>query len=219
MKINAFTIGSLGTNCYVVWDDDSSQAMIVDPGAYDPVLESVVSGNGLVVKYIALTHGHCDHIGGIQEFKSLYPGALLAVGEKEIELLGDPEMNGSSYFFGERFAFEPDVSLKDGDTLALGGLSFTVIETPGHTPGGVCYYIPECDGTLVRRDFSGTLFAGDTLFQASIGRTDLAGGDFEALKSSIRDRLFVLPDDTLVLPGHMDATTIGNEKQYNPFVR
>ena len=219
MKIKIFQVGYLGTNCYLVWDEASGEAMAVDPGAPEPAVTGAVSGNGLKLKYIALTHGHCDHIGGVEGLMESFPDAILAAGEKEAALLADPDMNMSYAVFGKRVALEAGLLLKEGDELCLGGLAFKAIETPGHTPGGLTFYAKGSDRELFERPFSGTAFTGDTLFQASLGRTDLPGGDFSVLIASIREKLFSLPGDTVALPGHMDVTTIENEKKYNPFVR
>jgi len=215
LKIKPYVVGALGTNCYLVWDEESKEAMIVDPGAYDPAFERDIEAEGLELKYIALTHGHGDHIGGVPGLKEIYPGAALAAGAKESGILGSPKANASALIFRKNIALTAELALSEGDALSLGELSFKVIETPGHTPGGVCYYTHDHAG----EENSGTVFTGDTLFRASIGRTDLEGGDFGTLMSSIREKLFELPDDTLALPGHMGATTIGYEKKFNPFVK
>ena len=219
MKIKSFITGAIGTNCYLVWDEESTEAMLIDPGAYEPGIRNNVAGAGLMLKYIVLTHGHGDHIGGVPELLVDFPEALLVAGEADLDLVGDTRLNISAVFFGRKILLEPDILLKDGDEIELGGLSFQVIGTPGHTPGGLSFYIRECDEDYAGGAFSGTVFTGDTIFRASVGRTDLPGGDFGVLAASIREKLFALPDDTLALPGHMDATTIGYEKKYNPFVR
>ena len=219
LRIKAYVVGSIETNCYLVWDDVSTEAMIVDPGAYADQIRRDIEQEGLSLRYIALTHGHCDHIGGVEKFREAFPAALLAAGAAEAELLGDPFMNASFMFFGKKIALSPDIAFSEGDELKLGGVSFLVLETPGHTPGGICFYTQETDGELVGEPLSGTVFTGDTLFHFSIGRTDLEGGNFDELKASIHSKLFTLPDDTLALPGHMGATTIGIEKVGNPYVR
>ena len=219
MKIRMFELGAVGTNCYLVWEEESRDAMLIDPGAYDREIDRMIDENGLALKYIALTHGHGDHICGVDEFKAGHPGAILAAGEKESWLLQEPVENLSEVVGGKTVRLTPDLLLSEGDEIDLGYLSLKVIETPGHTLGGICFYIKECDQDLFGQDYSGTVFSGDTLFNASIGRTDLGGGDFNVLKASIKEKLYTLPDDTIVLPGHMEATTIGHEKLYNMFVK
>jgi len=210
MKIRIFELGALGTNGYLVWDENSREAMMIDPSDFSSRVEKAISENGLTLKYITLTHGHFDHVGGVEEFKARHPDAIVAAGAGESELPGFP---------GMRAEFTTELLLTEGNELTLGALVFQVLETPGHTPGGLSFYIPEWDSGLSDKAYSGTVFSGDTLFHGSIGRTDLGGGDFEILNSSIMKKLYILPDDTIVLPGHMDATTIGYEKRYNPFVR
>ncbi|MCL1895793.1 MAG: MBL fold metallo-hydrolase [Clostridiales bacterium] len=216
MKIKIYQVGYLVTNCYLVWDEGSGEAMVIDPGANDPAVKKGVSDNGLILKYIALTHGHCDHIGGVEGLTESFPDAVLAAGGKEAALLAGPEINMSPAVLGKSISLEAGLSLDEGDVIKLGHLSFQVIETPGHTPGGLTFYVEEWDRGLLDKPFSGTAFTGDTLFQSSHGRTDLPCGDYSVLVKSIREKLFALPDDTIVLPGHMDVTTIGNEKKYNP---
>jgi glyoxylase-like metal-dependent hydrolase (beta-lactamase superfamily II) len=218
MKIQQYDSGMIGTNCYLVWDEDSGEAMIVDPGGCVPQIDEVVAAEGLTVKYIALTHGHGDHTGGVADFQAKYPEALLAAGEKEADLLADPQRNLSRDFSGEATAYHADIWLKEGDELTLGQLHFLIFETPGHTPGGIALYT--ADGSAFPEGRAGGVaITGDTLFQGSIGRTDLPGGDYRTLEDSIRTKLYALPEDTVVLPGHMGATTIGYEAKHNPFVR
>jgi len=219
MKIRMFELGSVGTNCYLVWEEESREAMLIDPGAYEKEIDRMIAENELVLKYIALTHGHGDHICGVDEFQSRYPDAMLVAGAKEIALLKDPEQNLSEIIGGKRIILTPELTLMEGDELNLGYLSFRVIDTPGHTLGGICFYVREWDEGLLGQLYSGTVFSGDTLFNTSIGRTDLPGGDYDVLKASIKEKLYTLPDDTMVLPGHMDATTIGYEKRNNMFVK
>ena len=216
MKIKTFQVGYIVTNCYLVWDEESCEAMLIDPGAYEPAVEREISSQGLKLKYIALTHGHGDHTSGVERFMESFPDAVLAAGAKESELLEDPGLNLSSDFLGTSVSLKPGLLLNEGDELCLGGLSFKVIETPGHTPGGLTFYVNDGDES---RSFSGTAFTGDTLFRSSIGRTDLPGGDYDVLDASVREKIFSLPDDTILFPGHMDDTTIEREKRYNPFFR
>jgi glyoxylase-like metal-dependent hydrolase (beta-lactamase superfamily II) len=204
MRIESYVLGSIGTNCYLVWDEESGEAMLIDPSAYEAAIDRKIAENGLELKYVFLTHGHFDHIGGVSEFLESNPDALLVANEADDEMLD---------------GLKPDVYMLDEDLLMLGRLSFYVLGAPGHTPGGLCLYTSESDPAYIEQPFSGTVFTGDTLFQTSVGRTDLRGGDFGTLKASIREKLFTLPDDTLVLPGHMGPTTIGDEKKFNPFVK
>ena len=159
------------------------------------------------VQGILLTHGHSDHIGAVQTLVDAYHVPVY-IHEGDAEYLTNPEVNLSAYSGRSITVKVYDVRyVKEGDPISLGDTTFTVIETPGHTPGGVCYYT------------EGTLLAGDTLFQGSVGRTDFPNGDFEQLSQGIKEKLYTLPNDTKVYPGHGGQTTIGDEKQSNPFVR
>ncbi|MDR1293159.1 MAG: MBL fold metallo-hydrolase [Clostridiales Family XIII bacterium] len=207
MRIKTFELGSLGTNCYLVWDEGSKEAFIVDPADFTDGMRAVISDEGLLLRYVILTHGHGDHVGGVSAMLAAYPGAELAAGRDEAPILGDPGYNFTEYITGRIETFKPDVLLSDGDELTVGNMTLRVMATPGHTIGGISVLVP------------GAVFSGDTLFRASIGRTDLPTGDFGALERSIREKLYTLPDDTEVYPGHMETTTIGYEKRYNGFVR
>ena len=203
MQIKSYMVGHLGTNCYLVWDEESKEAMLIDPGAFADEIDSDIKEDELSLKYIVLTHGHFDHVMGVDKFLDKYPNAEYIASEADVYLLEKAK---------------PNRYLKNGDTIDLGELSFKVLETPGHTKGGLCYYI-NSDVSLAGQHFSGIVITGDTLFNTSIGRTDMDGGNFNQLIGSIKNELFALPDDTLVLPGHMDPTTIGHEKKNNPFVK
>ena len=200
MNIKSYILSAFGTNCYLVWEDGCPDAFIVDPGAPCEKLAADVAKNKLDPKYIILTHGHGDHTGGIPFCKEKWPDIKVVANKKEEKLLYSRR---DSYGKGGIVA---DIWTHDGDILKVGNMELKFIFTPGHTPGGQC--------VLVNR----TLFSGDTLFHASIGRTDLWGGSFADIMESITTKLFLLPEDTTVLPGHMDATTIGYEMRYNPFV-
>ncbi|MCL2112027.1 MAG: MBL fold metallo-hydrolase [Clostridiales bacterium] len=222
MKVNAYVVGMIGTNCYLVWDEESREAMLVDPGGYDAAISRTVADEGLTLKYIALTHGHGDHVDGVNDFVAEFPETRVAMSEADMSYVSDTDENISGRFFGRKIMIGKtgsELYLKDGDRLMLGDICFKVISVPGHTPGGLAFYAEGHDAELVAgQAFSGTVFSGDTLFHLSVGRTDLIGGDAATLAKSIKERLFTLPDDTLVLPGHMDATTIETEKRHNPFV-
>lgn len=198
-------VGPLAANCYVVACARTRAAAVVDPGAPDPWIQETVRAAGLRVERILLTHGHGDHIGGVEWVRS-WSGAPVACHPSDVALLRDPGLNGSAWFGTAVSLPEPEHFLDEGAQVVLGDLRLQVLHTPGHTPGGVCFYLPD------------VLLAGDTLFAGSIGRTDLPGGDHELLVRSIREKLFVLPPETVVYPGHGPETTIGDEMRFNPFV-
>jgi len=202
MEIKKFVVGLLSTNCYVVVGDNN-EALVIDPGAVDKNLFDYVKDAGLNVKYIVNTHGHVDHIGGNSPLHDL-TGAPICISKKdEAYLSKDPK---SYVHFNPKFINSTaDRYLQEGDELTFGGLTAKIIETPGHSLGGLCVILP------------GVVFVGDTLFNGSIGRTDLADGSFPTIIESIQQKLFLLPDETIVYPGHMSETTIGKEKRTNPF--
>ena len=198
--------GLLQAITYVVCDETSRLGFIVDLGGYSKELKNIIEKNDIQIQYIVLTHGHGDHIGGVQEHLKDFPDAKVVCSRAEEKMLLDPELNEAHHFGPEKVSFKPDILVDDGDTLTVGNMTMKFIMTPGHTEGGMCILIDD------------VLFSGDTLFCRSIGRTDLAGGDFRTIMESIKKKLFLLPDETQVLPGHMGPTTIGFEKENNPFV-
>lgn len=206
MKIFGYSTGPIMVNTYLVYDENNV-GFIVDPGGPSKQMMDKIKKDNINIKYILLTHGHGDHIGGIEDIVSKIPQVKIVASEKEKELLGNGDLNSSTEIFGHPIEIEADVWVKDKESMSIGEIDVQFIETPGHTRGGICIY----SGNI--------LFSGDTLFHGSIGRTDFYGGNYEELINSIRNKLFILPDDTKVLPGHMGETSIGYEKKYNPFVR
>lgn len=206
MKVKLLPTGPLAVNTYYVLDETSGKGFILDPGGYDPRLTREVEKDDATIEYIILTHGHGDHIGGVKGYQSDFPEAKLVASSKETDLLADPNKNMSTMTMGKPVSIVPDIPVEDGDTLMMGNVELKFLLTPGHTPGSMCIYT------------GNALFSGDTLFQNSIGRTDFPGGSYEQLKEGVHKKLFVLPDETAVYPGHMGTTTIGYEKENNPFV-
>ena len=205
MEIKLYYTGPMQVNTYLCADESTKKAFVVDPGGPSKYLENYVTSNGYEVEYIILTHGHGDHICGVPYFKELWKCPL--VGHKDdIYLFNDARENLSLEFMGQKIEFIPDVLVEDGDVLKVGNMELKILHTPGHTLGGISILV------------GNVLFSGDTLFADSIGRTDFKGGSYPQLKESVYTKLFVLPDDTHVLPGHMGQTNIGHEKKFNPFL-
>lgn len=206
MEVIKKSLGQMGTNCYVVWDENTLEAAVIDPGFEDQRINDIINENKLKVKYILLTHGHFDHLGGVNQIKKL-TGAKVLIHENDAHCLLDPRRN-LSVLAGMSMVLDPaDSYLKETETISLGEVVIQVIHTPGHSKGGVC---------LLAED---QLFAGDTLFNTSIGRTDFADGDLDELLNGIEAKLFILDDATTVLPGHGENTTIGYERMNNPFLK
>lgn len=205
MKTAKYVLGPIMTNCYVVSDGD--EAVIIDPAFRSDALCGYIENEKLRVKEILLTHGHFDHIMGATFYAGKY-GAKIAIGKADMRMTSDPAFNGAQRCGLMHYEpFEADITLSEGDEIPFGEVAFKVIETPGHSPGGICFYTP------------GYLFCGDTLFEGNIGRADLTGGNFDTLIACIKDKLYVLPDDTKVYCGHGNPTRIGYEKANNCFVR
>lgn len=208
MQITNMPSGALRVNTYLAVDEETGKGIIVDPGGYNKALTNEINQKGIQIEYIVLTHGHSDHICGVNEHKAEFPDAKIVAYKDEAPMLMDPELNQSPAF-GMPYRVEADILVNDGDELPLGNLTLKFFHTPGHTPGGMCIYIQEAN----------VLFSGDTLFCQSIGRTDFPGGSFKEISESIKGKLYILPDNTQVFPGHMGETSIGYEKENNPFVQ
>jgi glyoxylase-like metal-dependent hydrolase (beta-lactamase superfamily II) len=201
-------VGPFASNCYIIGSEMTKEGMIIDPGEEAKRILKTVKELGLNIKLIVLTHGHVDHVGGLTEVKES-TGAEIAIHEDDKRQLASGEGRMLASMFGGTYREPPapDKFLKDGDIIEVGELRFTVLHTPGHTPGGICLL------------GDGVVFTGDTLFNYSVGRTDLPGGDTETIMTSIHSKLMVLPDKTIVYPGHGPQSTIVAERKGNPFVR
>jgi len=212
MRIHPLTVGPLQGCCYVVAPDDQPDAAIIDPGGEAARIAAHIRRHQLTPRLLLATHGHIDHVQAVAAMKDAFPGARLCIHEADAPMLSDAGQALADLLGLPFEPCEPDGFLADGDALTLASLRFEVLHTPGHTPGGICL--------LIRREEQPAIvFSGDTLFAGGIGRTDFPGGSYVQLLDSIRGRLFRLPDDTLVYPGHGDPTTIGEERRTNPFLR
>ena len=201
-------VGMLQCNCSIFGDEESREALVVDPGDDIARILEVVEKHGLTVKAIVITHAHIDHIGGAQKLKQA-TGAPVYMNPDDAELQEMLDVQAGWLGMRPPEPVEIDAPARDGDKLVVGATEFHVLETPGHTQGSISLWIPS----------EHKLVAGDTLFRESIGRTDLPGGDGRQIIRSIRDKLVPLPDDTLVIPGHGENTTMGHEKRFNYFLQ
>jgi len=211
IKVGCYVVGMIQTNVYFLHREDSGDTIVVDPADYGRELCQELSRQGLSVKAILLTHGHFDHMLGAEALKEA-SGAPIYASALEKELLLDPELNTSNQI-GRSCRIKADHYLIDGESVTAAGITLKMISTPGHTEGSCCYYI-----TAEESGGDPILLSGDTLFEESVGRTDLPTGDTYDLTESIRTKLYVLPDNTKVYSGHTGPTTIGHEKKYNYFV-
>lgn len=205
MNLEVLHVGPLGTNCYVAWDDNKNCA-VVDCGGQAFKIIEFIEENGLKPQYMLLTHGHADHIGGVGDFLKKYPQVKVCIAQEDVGLIHDRVKNMGAQIGAEDTAFEADTIVKDGDIIPCGDMEFHVIATPGHTPGGVSYL----KGNM--------LFCGDTLFQGSMGRTDLYGGDDAAMMQSLK-KLAMLEGCPIVLPGHGNTSNLDDERRTNPFMK
>jgi hydroxyacylglutathione hydrolase len=205
MFVKCLEVGALQANCYLLGCEETMEGIVIDPGGETPLIISEIKAMELKLKYIVNTHGHIDHVAGNRGLKET-TGASLAIHPLDAPLLTSLQ-GGLTFLFGSSSPGPPaDMLLEEGDEVRFGKVVLRVLHTPGHTPGGI---------SLLGE---GMVFTGDTLFNLGIGRTDLPGGDFQTLMDSIKTKLFTLPEETAVYPGHGPATTIGREKGSNPFV-
>lgn len=208
MRIKTIVVGIFEVNCYLYWDESTSDGVIIDPGADFDTIKSEVEKAGFLPKGLLLTHGHGDHIGAVKETLEYYDIPLYA-GEGEEELLTNAQKNLSATMGINLTTPLPNRLLKDEESINTGTLNFKILATPGHSPGGICYL----------DEINNILFCGDTLFFSSIGRTDFPGCSHQQLIDSIQTKIMTLPDSIKCYPGHGPATTVGAERINNPFLQ
>lgn len=205
-KIDSRILGMVGTNCYLLCNMDIKECVLIDPADSQDKISRMIDESGCSLKGILLTHGHFDHIMAADAVRDKY-GVKVYASCDEKNTLEQPHINlGEAY--GLKLSVKADVWHKDGEILKLAGFDIEALHTPGHTEGGSCYYIREI----------GVLFSGDTLFCGSVGRTDFPGGSMSEIVRSIKEKVMVLPDDTKVYPGHGEGTSVGYERENNPFL-
>lgn len=201
MQIKRIPAGMYAANCYILIDEENKIGCIVDPGGDEDLIAKEVEKSNIQVKFILLTHGHLDHVGAVDSLKEKYHVPVYISGKDKLLMKGRESVFGNLWNTNEE-----DKDIKDGDVLELGNLKIKCIETPGHTPGGMCFLV------------NNVVFTGDTLFYGSIGRTDFPGGDHRQLINSIKSKLMTLADDIVVLPGHERESKIKFEREHNPFL-
>ena len=206
IKIDKMCLGMFSTNCYIVRREESDECLVFDPADSGKYIYDTLTEKGLKVAGIFITHGHFDHIYGVDELRSL-SGAKVYAGTEEEKLLSDESLN-CSLQMGRVVKVTPDYFLRDGEEIDLAGIKIKAIETPGHTIGSVSFYIEEAASIIV----------GDLIFMESVGRTDLPTGSMKTLVQTAKEKILTLPDKTRIYPGHGGTTTVGNEKDYNPFL-
>lgn len=205
MILEILTVGALETNCYILGDEKTKQAVIIDPGGDFEIIEEHLKKLKLKVQYIILTHGHVDHIGALGELKKATQAEIL-IHSKDSAMLYDPNQNLSIFSGDKIIPIKADKLLEEGDIIQCGGIKLEVLHTPGHTPGGISLLTDKM------------IFTGDSLFCGSIGRTDFPGSSFQKLIKSIKDKLLSKDDDFIIYPGHGPSSTIGEERKNNPFL-
>lgn len=207
IKVYSIRVSVFSTNCYLVQNTETKEGFLVDPGDYEEKILEVLREKDVKLTAMYLTHGHLDHIMAAERIKTEY-NVPVYCHVAELAVLADPVQNLTSRFMRSGYVFTDAIGLEDGAEFTAAGATVRLIHTPGHTPGGCCYYLPE----------NGILFSGDTLFYHSIGNTEFPGGSMGILTGSIRGKLYTLPEETVVYAGHGEETDIGTEKRENPFV-
>lgn len=212
MKATKFTVNPFGENTYIAWDETTRHAIIVDPGMMQDhernVVTKFIEDNQLVMQQVLLTHIHIDHVTSARWMADRYG---ITVGASQLDEDYAQALPAQAEHFRLRISVDAltiDLPLADGDTIMLGDETIRVLAMPGHSPGGLAFYAPD----------SALVFTGDSIFEGSIGRTDLPGGDFKTLIKSIREKILTLPPETMLIPGHGPTTTVANERDYNPFI-
>jgi hydroxyacylglutathione hydrolase len=209
MFVKQMQVGNMAVFAYLIGDTITGDGLVIDPADDAAGIIAEAKENNLHINYIVNTHGHVDHIGGNAEMQKLTGAKIIVHADDAVMLTSTPAM--ILRMFGATQSPPPDIIVRDGDTIDVGNVSLKVIHTPGHSPGGMSLYAP------------GFVFTGDTLFVEAVGRTDLPGGSWQIMYKSIQEKLFTLPDDTKVMPGHnygrTPSSTIGHEKKYNPSIR
>jgi hydroxyacylglutathione hydrolase len=206
MIIDIIEVGMHRANCYIVGCEKTRKGIVIDPGDEGDFILSKIKENDLDIDKIVLTHGHLDHIGALEYVRDAL-NARVYIHRDDADMLVSPEKNLSAFTPEQVQANPAEVLLQEGDEIEFGEIKLKVLHTPGHTPGGISLY------------GEGVVFTGDAVFLGSVGRTDLPGGDFDLLMANIKEKIFTLPDDTVIYSGHGPDTTVGQEKNYNPFVQ